>query len=86
MSTPRARCGSGTDVRKVTCSVHQGRDCQPCILCKKGNQSKYFHPKSWKDDSLLQSLREYEPCINIIYSQAAVFVGHVGMTYLTSPL
>ena len=65
MSSLRARISSTAETRKVTSSVHQGRDCQPCILCKKGNQSKYFHPKSWKDDTLLQSLRDHEPSLNI---------------------
>ena len=65
MSSRRARISSTAEIRKVTSSVHQGRDCQPCILCKKGNQSKYFHPKSWKDDTLLQSLRDHEPSLNI---------------------
>lgn len=65
MSSLRARTSSTAETRKVTSSVHQGRDCQPCILCKKGNQSKYFHPKSWKDDTLLQSLRDHEPSLNI---------------------
>ena len=64
MSQSRTRT-SVTELRKVTSAVHQGQPCQPCILCKKGNQSKYFHPKSWKDNSLLQSLRVYEPSINI---------------------
>ena len=36
-----------------------------CILCQKGNQSKYFHPKSWKDPSKLQHLQELEPSFNV---------------------
>ena len=52
-------------VRQVTCSVHPGRPCQPCILCKQGNLSKYFHPKSWKNKALLDQLRELEPSIAI---------------------
>ena len=32
---------------------------------KKGNQSKYFHPKTWKDPSLLPCLQEYEPLLKI---------------------
>ena len=27
--------------------------------------SKYFHPKSWKDESLLRSLQEYEPSLDV---------------------
>jgi len=27
--------------------------------------SKYFHPRSWKDDSALQKLREFEPALDI---------------------
>ena len=64
MSTLRARSGTTTELRKATSRVHQGH-CQPCILCKKENQSKYYHPKSWKDNSLLLSLRDYEPSLNI---------------------
>ena len=50
------------DLRIVTSNVHPG---QPCTLCKKGNQSKYFHPKSWKDASLLERLKQLEPSLNI---------------------
>ena len=56
---------SNPQLRQVTCSVHHGRPCQPCILCKQGNQSKYFHPKSWKDKSLFEHLRRYEPSLDI---------------------
>lgn len=56
---------SNTQVRTVTSSIHQGRPCQPCILCKASNFSKYFHPKSWKDKSLLENLRKYEPFVDI---------------------
>ena len=52
-------------LRQVSRSIHQGQLCQPCILCKQGNQSKYFHPKSWKDKSLLEQLRKYEPSTDI---------------------
>ena len=52
-------------LRQVTSQVHPGRPCQPCVLCSKGNQSKYFHPKSWKDSTLLESLQELEPSLNI---------------------
>ena len=51
--------------REVTSSVHQGHLCTPCILCKKGIQSKYFHPKSSKANSLLKKLQEYEPTLGI---------------------
>ena len=54
-----------TQQRQVTCSVHLGRPCQPCILCKQGNQSKYFHPKSRKDKTLLEHLRKCEPSTDI---------------------
>ena len=58
------RSGSGTWERVVTSSAHKG-SCQPCVLCKKGNQSKYFHPKTWKDPTLLERLQEYEPSLKI---------------------
>ena len=32
---------------------------------KQGNNSKYFHPKSWKDSSLLERLRILEPSLEI---------------------
>ena len=38
---------------------------QPCLLCKKANQSKYFHPRAWKDDSLLECLKQFEPSFSI---------------------
>ena len=60
----RTRSGN-KQLRQVTCSVHQGRACHPCILCKEGNHSKYFHPKSWKDSNLVDILRKREPHINI---------------------
>ena len=53
------------NLRLVTSHVHPGQPCQPCILCKKDNQSKYFHPKSWKDASLLDCLKQYEPSLDI---------------------
>ena len=60
------RTRSGTpQVRQVTCSIHPGRPCQACILCKQGNLSKYFHPKTWKDKTLVEHLREYEPSVDI---------------------
>ena len=52
-------------MREVTCSVHSGRPCQPCILCKQDNLSKYFHLKSWKNNALLHQLRELEPSVDI---------------------
>ena len=65
MSQIRVTRGSNNDLRPVTSSVHQGQPCQPCILCKRANILKYFHPKSWKDDSALQKLREFEPALDI---------------------
>ena len=67
MSHSRTTRTSSTvpSLREVTSSVHQGQLCNPCILCKKENQSKYFHPKSWKDHSLLKRLQEYEPTLDI---------------------
>ena len=59
----RTRSGV-VQVRQVCSAVHKGRPCQPCILCKQGNQSKYFHPKSWKDASLLEHLRRSEPSLD----------------------
>ena len=63
-SSCRTRC-SDTQVRQVNSSVHPDRPCDPCILCKQGNNSKYFHPKSWKDSSLLEHLRRLEPSLEI---------------------
>ena len=54
-----------SDLRPVTSSVYQGQPCQPCILCKRANMSKYFHPNSWKDDSALQKLWEFELALDI---------------------
>ena len=53
---------SDTQVRRVNSSVHPDRPCDPCILC---NNSKYFHPKLWKDTSLLEHLRRLEPSLEI---------------------
>ena len=54
-----------TEPRQVTSVTHPGRPCESCVLCNKGNQSNYFHPKSWKDPLLLQRLQEFEPSLNI---------------------
>ena len=51
--------------RGVTCNVHLGRPCQPCILCKQGNLSKYFHPKTWKNRAFTDQFRELEPALDI---------------------
>ena len=51
--------------RQVTCSVHPERPCHPCVLCKKGNLSKYFHPKTFKNKTSLELLRQYEPELSI---------------------
>ena len=61
----RTRMG-GLQVRQVYSSVHKHRPCQPCSLCKQGNQSKYFHPKSWKDTTLLERLKQSEPSLDIL--------------------
>ena len=53
-------------VQQVYSTVHKDRPCQPCILCKQGNHSKYFHPKFWKDPTLLERLKQYEPSLNIL--------------------
>ena len=67
MSNPRSRTRAGVlQVRQIHSSVHKYRPCQPCILCKQGNLSKYFHPKQWKDATLLESLRQSEPLLNIL--------------------
>ena len=58
------RRGLSARQRVVTSSAHEG-PCQPCALCKKGHQSKYFHPKNWKDPTLLERLQEYEPSLHI---------------------
>ena len=52
-------------LRNVTSSAHPGRQCQPCILCKKGNLSKYFHPKTIKNKTNLEHLRQLEPLLVI---------------------
>ena len=51
--------------RQVTSSAHPGRQCQPCILCKKGNLSKYFHPKTIKNKTNLEHLQQLEPLVEI---------------------
>lgn len=61
----RCTADQGLPSRQVMSHVHSGQPCQPCILCKKGNQSKYFHPKSWKDASLLERLQQFEPSLHI---------------------
>lgn len=54
-----------SEQHQVTSSVHPNRACKPCALCKKANQSKYFHLQSMKDNSLLQTLQRYEPSLDI---------------------
>ena len=76
MSNPATRRKSVTELHTVVSSVHPCKHCQPCIFCKKGNQSKYFHPKTWKDPSLLPCLQEYEPLLKI----EPAFVDHAIMT------
>ena len=51
--------------RGVTYNVHLGRPCQPSILCKQGNLSKYFHPKTWKNRASIDQFREFEPALDI---------------------
>ena len=51
--------------RGVTCNVHPGRPCHPCILCKQGNLSKYFHSKTWKNRASVDQLRELEPSLDL---------------------
>ena len=51
--------------REVTCNVHPGRPCRACVLCKQGNLSKYFHPKTWKSTASMDILRELEPALGI---------------------
>lgn len=51
--------------RQVTCSVHPETPCHPCILCKKGNYSKYFHPKTLKNKTSLDLLHQSEPQLSI---------------------
>ena len=63
MSNPATRRKSVTEYCTVVSSVHPCKHCQPCILCKKGNRSKYFHPKTWKYPSLLPCLQEYKPLL-----------------------
>ena len=53
-------------VRQVYSAVHKGRPYQPCILCKQGNQSKYFHPKLCKDSTLLEYPKQHEPSLDIL--------------------
>ena len=67
MSVLKSRTRSGVlQVRQVYSAVHKGRPCQPCILCKQSNQSKYFHPKLWKDSTLLERLKQHEPSLDIL--------------------
>ena len=57
--------GRAQQRREVSSSAHPGRPCQPCIPCKKGNLSKYFHPKTIKDKASLEKLRQLEPMLAI---------------------
>ena len=60
----KTRSRSSTTQVRINCySIHPGRPCQPCILCKTSNLLKYFHPKSWKDKTLLENLRKCEPSV-----------------------
>jgi len=54
-----------TNSREVHSVLHPDRPCHPCILCHKGNQSRYFHPKTLKDPSILEFLQTYEPDLAI---------------------
>ena len=65
MSQCRASRANSSDLRPASSSVHQGQPCQPCLLCKRANLSKYFHPKSWKDESLIYRLQQFEPTLDI---------------------
>lgn len=51
--------------RDVNSAVHPDQLCEQCALCKKTDFSKYSHPKSWKNPSLLQQLQVAEPFLNI---------------------
>ena len=53
----------GRESRMGTSAIHPGQPCQECSLCKKRGLSKYTHPKSWKDPSLLQVLQTTEPSL-----------------------
>ena len=61
----RSSSAGAPQAREVKSSIHPQRLCHPCILCNRGKQSKYFHPKSWKDPVLLQLLQQYEPTLDI---------------------
>ena len=65
MRRSRSSSAAVRDPRQVTSAVHPGLPCQACALCKKGNHSKYFHPKSWKEPILLQQLQQFEPSLGI---------------------
>ena len=65
MRPSRVKSAHSREQRPVTSAIHPDRLCQPCILCHKGDLSKYFHPKSWKDPSLLEQLKLYEQSIDI---------------------
>ncbi len=67
LSTQQIRSArdTGRESRHVTSAVHPGRPCEECALCKKKDLSKYSHPKSWKDPSLLQQLQAAEPSLNV---------------------
>ena len=41
--------------------------CQPCILCKQGNQSKYFHHCGKMHHALIERVRLSEPSLNIFF-------------------
>ena len=65
MSQQRSSRTNRTDLRPVKSNAHPERSCEPCILCKRANLSKYFHPKTLNDKSFLTRLQEYEPSLDI---------------------
>ncbi len=65
MRSARDARDAGRESRHVTSAVHPGRSCEECVLCKKKDLSKFSHPKSWKDPSLLQQLQAAEPSLNV---------------------
>ena len=63
--TRSASASDSNQLRQVMCSIHPGHPCHHSILCGQGNQSKYFHPKTWKHSNLLAQLQPVEPAANI---------------------
>ena len=65
MSTLRARSSFTTELLKATSSAIKAMSANLASYVQKVVSQKYFQPKSWKDNPLKLSLRDYEPSLNI---------------------